>query len=178
MRKLLLAVVLATATFVAAPVAAQEASGDYGRIAGFVTELSGTAALIEENPIEESGSDKANVAITADTLIFVQRGQDRVPAAPEDLAVGQIVEATFAGPVAESYPLQATVGSITIIEDPNEPAGPPPPSGGGADVLPDTGGTALPPVVMLAGGCLLAAMLLGRTGRSLGGREPSDRTPG
>ena len=174
MRKLLLAVVLATAIF-AAPVAAQEASGDSGGIAGFITELSGTAALIEENPLEASGSNKASVGITAETQIFMQQGPDRVPAAPEDLAVGQLVEATFIGPVAESYPVQTTAGSITIIEDPNEPAVPPP-SGGG--VLPDTGGAALPPVVLLAGGCLLAATLRRSHRTSPGDRRPVGRTPG
>ena len=46
MKNLLLAVVLATAIF-AAPVSAQEASGGSGGIAGFITELSSTSALIE-----------------------------------------------------------------------------------------------------------------------------------
>jgi hypothetical protein len=177
LRNLLLAVVLATAIF-AAPVSGQEASGGSGGITGFITELSGTAVLIEENPLEESGSDKASVGITAETQILIQQAQTRVPAAPEDLAVGQLVEATFAGPVAESYPVQTTAGSITIIEDPNEPAVPPP-SGGGVDVLPDTGGAAPPaPGILLAGGCLLAIMLLRRTKRSSGGRQPGGRTPG
>ena len=175
--KLLLAVALASPTVIAAPVAAQEASGGSGGIAGFITELSGTAALIEENPLEDSGSDKASVGITAETRIFIQQGQDRVPAGPEELAAGQLVEATFIGPVAESYPVQTTAGSITIIEDPNEPAAPPP-SDGGVGVLPDTGGVASPPVVLLAGGCLLAAMLLRRITTSLGDREPDGRTPG
>jgi hypothetical protein len=39
--------VLATAPFIAAPVAAQEASGGSGTVAGFITELSSTSALIE-----------------------------------------------------------------------------------------------------------------------------------
>jgi hypothetical protein len=177
LRKLLLAVVLATPTFIAAPVAAQEASGDSGGIAGFITELSGTAALVEENPLEDSGSNKASVGITAETQILIQQGQDRAPAAPEDLAVGQLVEATFIGPVAESYPVQTTAGSITIVEDPNEPAVPPP-SGGGVGVLPDTGGAALPPVILPAGGCLLAAMLRRSRRTSPGDRRPDGRTPG
>ena len=176
MRKLLLAVVLATAAF-AAPVSTQEASGGSGGIAGFITELPGTAALVEENPLEESGSGKASVGITAETKIFVQQGQARVPATPEDLAVGQLVEATFAGPVAESYPAQTTAGSITIIEDPNEPAVPPP-SGSGVDVLPDTGAALPAPGILLAGGCLLAAMLLRRTTTSPGDRKPVGRAPG
>ena len=168
---------MATTPFVAAPDAAQEASGGSGGIAGFITELSGTAALIEENPFEDSGSDKASVGITAATRIFIQQGQDRVPAAPEDLAIGQLVEATFVGPVAESYPVQTRAGSITIIEDPNEPVGPPP-SGGGVDVFPDTGGAALPPVTPLAGGCLPPAMLRRSHRTSPGDRRPDDRTPG
>jgi len=176
LRNLLLAVVLATVIF-AAPVSAQEASGGSGGIAGFITVLTGTAALIEENPLEESGSGKASVEITAETQIFVRQGRGPVPAAPEDLVVGQWVEATFVGPVAESYPVQTTAGSITIIEDPNEPTAPFP-SGGGVDVLPDTGGVALPAVILLMGGCLLAIVPLRRTRTSLGDREPDGRTPG
>ena len=42
-------------------------------------------------------------------------GEGRRELAASDLAVGQRVAVRFAGPVAESYPVQATAGDIEII---------------------------------------------------------------
>lgn len=157
MRKLVaLAVVLAASLAVVAPVLSQEAPGEQGGITGFVTEVSGTSVLIENDPLEESGSDKASVEITPDTRISRQQGQDQVPATPEDLEAGQLVEATFSGPVAESYPVQATAGSMLILEDVNDDttnADIP----GLDDELPDTGGAVL---VVFGVGALLGGILL------------------
>ena len=142
------------------PALAQEGSGAPGGITGYVTDLSGTAVLIEENPSDRSGSAQALVGITAETEVFRQQDQQRVPAGPEDLEVGQRVEATFVGPVAESYPVQTTAGSITILPDPDEPGGAGG-SPGGANVLPDTGGASPGwEGALLAGGCILAGVLL------------------
>ncbi len=152
MKKVAALVMLAVSLAACAQAAAQEVPGEDG-ITGFITDLSGTTVLIEANPLEQSGSEKASVEMTAETQIFRQQGQERVPATPEDLEIGQKVEATFVGPVAESYPVQATAGSITILKDPDVPggAGDPTPSGA-LDVLPDTGGAAPPPVIPSAGG--------------------------
>ena len=145
-----------------APALAQEGLGASGGITGYVTDLSGTTALIEANPRDRSGSAKASVEITAETEVFSQQGQQRVPAGPEDLETGQRVEAIFVGPVAESHPVQATAGSITILPDPDET--------GGATVLPDTGGASLGLRTLLVAGCLLASLLPRR-------RRPRDRDP-
>lgn len=159
MRKLVaLAVVLAASLGVAAPAASQEAPGEQGGITGFVTDVSGTNVLIENDPLEESGSDKASVEITPETRISRQQGQDQVPATPEDLEARQLVEAVFSGPVAESYPVQAAAGSITILEDADDGATSTDatvPS----DELPGTGGAVLTMfgVGALLGGILLAA---------------------
>ena len=147
---MLLAVTVAGGT----PALAQEGSGTTGGITGYITDLSETAALIEESPRDRSGSAKASVEITAETEVFRQGDQQRVPAGPEDLEVGQRVEATFVGPVAESYPVQTSAGSITILPDRDEP-------GGAANVLPDTGGVPLEKGdTLLTGGCILASVLL------------------
>ena len=74
--------------------------------------------LIEENPEENWGSAKARVRITNKTKIFKRLGQDLVPAAFDELKIRQRVEAWFAGPVAESYPMQAT-GEVIVIFQPN-----------------------------------------------------------
>jgi len=153
LRKLVaLAVMLAASLAVLAPAASQE---EQDGINGFVTDVSGATVLIEEDPLEESGSDKASVEITPETEISRRQGQNRAPAAPEDLEAGQLVEATFSGPVAESYPVQATAGSITILEEANDGATGAP----GLDELPGTGGAVLVVfgVGAFLGGTLLAA---------------------
>ena len=72
--------------------------------------------LIEENPEENWGSAKARVRITNKTKIFKRLGQDLVPAAFDELKIRQPVEAWFAGPVAESYPIQATGAVIVFLK--------------------------------------------------------------
>jgi hypothetical protein len=60
--------------------------------------------------------DAAQVTANADTEIL-SRAADGSTASAEiaDIAVGTVVEAWFEGPVAESYPVQATAGTIVII---------------------------------------------------------------
>ena len=131
--------------------------------------LSDSVILVEEDPsdwADPSGSpsvptsDKGFFAVSVETVILDQRGGEQVPATFEDLEVGQLVEATYAGPVAESYPTQGTSESVMILEDATDPAKPGPtdpgtPTGpgignggsngssGGMNVLPDTGGPSL-----------------------------------
>jgi beta-N-acetylhexosaminidase len=64
----------------------------------------------------DTGYDKAVVTVTADTRIWEQSGQDRREVGFEALQVGQRVEARFAGPVAESYPVQTGASEIVILE--------------------------------------------------------------
>ena len=64
--------------------------------------------------------DKASIRITRATRLSVE-GSDR-GATLDDLAVGAVVEARFTGPVAESYPVQATAEEVVIITAaPEEP---------------------------------------------------------
>ena len=72
--------------------------------------------LIEENPNETAGSAKDQVTLEQGTRIFRQQGARLTPAAADDLRVGQRVAAWYSGPVAESYPRQATASVIAIIE--------------------------------------------------------------
>jgi hypothetical protein len=59
--------------------------------------------------------------VTGETGISRLLGGDAVvPAAFEDLEVGQLVEATYVGPILESYPPQGAAGSIVILADPGE----------------------------------------------------------
>jgi len=72
--------------------------------------------LIEENPNEPAGSAKDQVTLEQGTRIFRQQGASLTPATVDDLRVGQHVAAWYSGPVAESYPRQATASVIAIIE--------------------------------------------------------------
>lgn len=59
--------------------------------------------------------DKASVRITSETRVFQQLGDFRRPLTFADLALGDKVEARFTGPVAESYPVQATASEVVIL---------------------------------------------------------------
>jgi hypothetical protein len=73
-------------------------------IRGSVTEVSRSAevVVIEEDPSDESGSAKGEFAVTEETGILERQDGDLAPVPFEDLRVGQMVEATYSGPVTES----------------------------------------------------------------------------
>jgi hypothetical protein len=115
-KQTLLAVMLTTLLPVAAiPASAQTDPGD--GVQGFITNISGAVVLVEENPTDEWGSAKGAFTITDETEILRQQGDEQVAATFDDLQVGQLVVATYVGPVAESYPTQGTAGSIVILEE-------------------------------------------------------------
>jgi Protein of unknown function (DUF3221) len=144
--------VVALGVILAAPALAKPPENG---VRGFITELSRSAevVLVEEDPSDESGSAKGEFAVTDETEILEQEDGDLAPVAFEDLRVGQMVEAIYAGPVAESYPTQGVAGTIVIL-DGNRTDNP---DDGDSAVLPNTGGTPLAvPGVLLIGGALLA----------------------
>lgn len=108
---------------------------DSGSITGTVTDISGSVVLVEEDPSDwgdptgppegSPGSPKGYFTVTEETELLDERGGEAAPATFGDLAVGQIVEATYAGAVAESYPTQGTAASVVILEDGGPPPGPP-----------------------------------------------------
>jgi hypothetical protein len=71
--------------------------------------------LIEGAKERDTGIDKAMTRVTSRTRLFKMQDGKKVDAKFEDLQVGQTVEATFAGPVAESYPVQGTAAEIVIL---------------------------------------------------------------
>jgi Protein of unknown function (DUF3221) len=147
-RGLALLAVLGIALATAAPALA-EPSGN--SIRGTITEVSRSAevVLVEEAPSDASGSPKGEFAVTEKTEILEQQGGDQAPASFEDLRVGQMVEATYAGPVGESYPTQGIADRIVILAESR---------GDAPAVLPDTGGA---PALAL-GASLIACGLLVR----------------
>ena len=95
--------------------------GDLENLATALHESPELRALITEaDPGAASGSDKAMLRITAETDIFWRSGEraDR-----GDLRLGTVVSAWVAGPVRESYPVQADAATL-VIEYTTRPAAP------------------------------------------------------
>ena len=139
--------VAALGVVLASPALAQSPENS---IRGEITEISRSAevVLVEEDPSDESGSAKGEFAVTGETEILDQRGGG--PAAFEELRVGQLVEATYSGPVAESYPTRGVAGRIVILEGDRTDGQ----DGGGLSALPNTGGVPLAGVLLIAGALL------------------------
>lgn len=80
---------------------------------GLVTAIGpGRTLMIEENPSLKSGSAKAHVKVPENTEIWDRGSGAR--RSFEDIRQGGTVSAWFTGPVAESYPVQATARVIVI----------------------------------------------------------------
>jgi hypothetical protein len=69
--------------------------------------------LVIADPGARGGSvDRASVRVTRDTVVWTAGG---VRGSASDLAQGERVAVWFSGPVAESYPVQATAGHIEVL---------------------------------------------------------------
>lgn len=73
--------------------------------------------LIEGAKEPDTQVDRASVTVRAETKLFARKGKKRQPVEFSALQEGQKVEARFSGPVATSYPVQATAAEITILEE-------------------------------------------------------------
>jgi hypothetical protein len=83
---------------------------------GYITSISGDRVLVEESPTSEGGGDKGYFTVTGETEILGLVGGDAVaPVTFEELEVGQLVSATYSGPILESYPAQGGASSIVIL---------------------------------------------------------------
>lgn len=92
-------------------VASDVVSNEPPSIQGTVTERSRDRILIEEEPLDSSGSAKASVQLTPSTRILRIGGDT---GAMDDLRKGQRVSAWFDGPVMQSYPVQARAKAVRI----------------------------------------------------------------
>jgi hypothetical protein len=86
-------------------------------IRGIVTEIASNneeGRILVEGKIEEDTMyDKASIHITKDTII--QKDSLSKSFKLSDIQVGDKVEVVFKGPVAESYPVQASADIVRII---------------------------------------------------------------
>jgi len=72
--------------------------------------------LIEGKVEKDTSVDKASARVTAETSIFRMEDGKKVAGKFSDLKVGQTVEASFTGPVSESYPVQGAASEIVILQ--------------------------------------------------------------
>jgi hypothetical protein len=90
-------------------------------IRGMITTLSthddNSIGLLVEGVIEsDTRYDKAYVLVDKDTKILSDEDNGGDGLMISDLKIGQTIEVFFVGPIATSYPVQATAGKINIIE--------------------------------------------------------------
>jgi hypothetical protein len=101
-KKLLLAIAM-MAMMLASTATALAQGESANSIRGYITSISGSVVLVEENPADESGSAKGVFTVTGDTEILKQQGGEQVSGTLDDLQVGQTVLAT-PGPSASPTP--------------------------------------------------------------------------
>ena len=70
--------------------------------------------LVEQIPTRSAGYPIAWVAVNRGTVVMRRAGGSLSRGSSGELAVGMRVQAWFTGGVAESYPVQATAGTILI----------------------------------------------------------------
>ena len=73
--------------------------------------------LIEGQVEEDTNVDKAWLTITLGTFVGFVDGDEFIKVPFSEIKPGQTVEAIFAGPVAESYPVQAHARALLILRD-------------------------------------------------------------
>ena len=87
-------------------------------IRGVITKADSTAGssyiLVEENPNDISGSNKASVRINDQTKIYRRSGSVIEKTGEPALTSGKKVSIWFEGPVAESYPVQGTAAVVVL----------------------------------------------------------------
>lgn len=91
-------------------------------VRGTITSVNGSAnsgsIFIDGTTLETTGIDKANVTIDSKTEILRRQGGKLQKARFSDFRVGQMAQATFTGPVLQSYPVQGTAHQVVILGTP------------------------------------------------------------
>jgi hypothetical protein len=78
--------------------------------------VDGEGAMLVEGEMADGTEMAAQVRVTGRTQIIRQMAEALEAGQVTHLANGQTVELRFDGPVAESYPVQATAREIVILE--------------------------------------------------------------
>lgn len=87
-------------------------------IIGDVTQVERTSGrlriLVEQIPTRSAGYPIAWIAVNGGTDVVQRAGGSVTRGSAGEIEVGMRIQAWFTGPVAESYPVQATAGTILI----------------------------------------------------------------
>jgi hypothetical protein len=112
------AVLIALLMLVACSPSPPEEAASISGVITTVTPGYGTlgSVLVEGTEGSTSVYDKASVNITASTTLLRKTGDSYEGVAYSDLKVGMVVDVWFTGPVAESYPVQATADALVVVE--------------------------------------------------------------
>lgn len=87
-----------------------------GSVTSFQRTDDGASMLVEGRVEGGTSFDKASVTVRDDTEVWRREGDKWRRGEIGDLARAKRVEAWFTGPVAESYPVQATARAIAVLE--------------------------------------------------------------
>jgi hypothetical protein len=74
----------------------------------------GMRILVEQEPTRSAGEPVAWIDVTPQTRVLVRAEGRATAGSAAELAVGMSVSAWFEGPVRESFPVQATGGTIVV----------------------------------------------------------------
>jgi thioredoxin-related protein len=120
MKRIFTAFIILAAIVLAAACSANEGNDTIG-IRGKVTSITAsgenTVIMVEGQIEKDTAYDKASVTIKADTNVVRQEGGKDTAVKPEDIELSDTVEVIFAGPVAESYPVQGTANLVRILSN-------------------------------------------------------------
>jgi len=83
-------------------------------ISGTVRQLDTTGSGATILVVGSGSVDKASVRVTTSTRILLGTASSSKAGTLADLSAGAAVQVWFTGPVAESYPVQATAGTLLI----------------------------------------------------------------
>lgn len=88
-----------------------------GTITSVTPASDGGSLLVEAPDTPEFEYDRASVRVTGSTVLLrLGEGDMTERIGFGDLAAGQTVDVWFEGPVAESYPVQASAGTLLVRE--------------------------------------------------------------
>lgn len=73
-----------------------------------------TRILVEQVPTRSAGEPIAWITITGRTRVLARADGHTTDASARELVVGTRVQVWFTGPVMESFPVQATAGTVLI----------------------------------------------------------------
>jgi hypothetical protein len=83
-------------------------------VTGTASKVTSTSFVVQDGKDPSGAALAASIKVPADTPVLRSSGGGFTKASLDDLQDGVAVQVWFTGPVAESYPVQATAGTIVL----------------------------------------------------------------